>query len=433
MFKKVVFLGNCQAGVLRMIYETQVAQHTHATAFHVDSAGPLSAHSRHLLETADAVVEQVYTRTQPGNLFSLKLSARIIRFPYVSGHFLWPYAGEGHPLLKHGAITNPFLGVETGDARLVRIFRSSIHQDKQISDYYREDVALTRHVDRMCEMHLEMQHDRDVAAQSVPIAEVIDAGFRKASMFTSPGHPRLQLFLPVIDAVLDGLDVPPTLRRAVTDGLLVIPFSPTEVPIHPSIGAHLGLDYALRHARFLSPLGERVTFLEWCQNYVHLDYNRTLAQVLAQFKNHHELNDDETLSAIRSILEAIGSSAGSLHAETMLIRMYRRLGLHQAELAHARRALFLASESAAAWFDYATAAHRTGNLILAEEALHGALDLRPNAARLHSELSLVLAGLGHHKEALEFARSGAGSNPYDPVIQSRLRRLQDAQASSALA
>ena len=114
--------------------------------------------------------------------------------PHVAGAFLWPYTGQSHP--KNAAA--PFLDeagpypAELGDSFLNRMIVAGVPAEQAVQTYLSTDVATVRRVDRLQELVLDKQRDRDLAC-GYGFADLISARFRQERLFRSPNHPEVRL------------------------------------------------------------------------------------------------------------------------------------------------------------------------------------------------------------------------------------------------
>ena len=429
MFQNIVIIGNCQAGVLADLISHRANQSFGTKVTSIDSSAPFSGASKALLQQADAVVEQIFNVTQPGTLSGLEVKAKIVRFPYVSGHFLWPNAGRPHPLQRLERPGDVFAGAEFGDTKLVEIIGSEGNREEQLESYINDDLVKSTMLARRYEMYLGMQHDRDVAA-GFSVASLIDHRFRHERLFKTPGHPSMRLFQPVVEHVLSELEFPQTFTSAVANSPMEAGFANYELPIHPSVAAHFQLDYGHAGETYLVGTGERMTFAEHSRHYVLLTHNRDLAKAIGTFRHHHKIPDEKVKDAIEVLERACASSSGSTIASEILSRLYIRLndGLRAQMWAH--QTVKLAPESPGAWLHYGRISSRYGMFLEAEEALRSAIQMRPLSALLWNELSIMHERKGQIEKALQLVKHAHTLDEWDPSIKRRMERMRQIAASA---
>lgn len=116
---RIVFLGNCQASALCAAYNIFIAEDRDQHAIAIDWRH-VSTRDIETLRGAETVVLQVSDQSRATPDF-VPNSAKLVRFPYVSGGFLWPFAHEGH--IRRASSRMAEFGVygENGDAFLNRM------------------------------------------------------------------------------------------------------------------------------------------------------------------------------------------------------------------------------------------------------------------------------------------------------------------------
>src|SRR5258708_40276685 len=95
--KKIVFIGNCQGRRLQVLYEERFSPVTGDTAEFVGSFDEIER-VRPILAEADIIVSQAIEGEHEIALGTFDTGARIIEYPNVTGHFLWPFSGDPHAL-----------------------------------------------------------------------------------------------------------------------------------------------------------------------------------------------------------------------------------------------------------------------------------------------------------------------------------------------
>src|ERR1700712_1260995 len=127
MARKIVFIGNCQANSVHRLFAEAVAPVTGDLVSFVACFSELTESSAKLCHDADLIVCQILDSDQLVSLSGLRRKGQIsstvsvVEFPFVSGAFLWPNAGAGHPFntpLPY-LVAGPF-GPEFGDKYLNR-------------------------------------------------------------------------------------------------------------------------------------------------------------------------------------------------------------------------------------------------------------------------------------------------------------------------
>ena len=137
----------------------------------------------------------------------LGLKAKRCLFPWVTGGFLWPFAGAPHPLnerlpfLKVG----PFPG-EFGDNYLNRRILAVLHRRRRWRNTWRLYNSV-RNLDRLFELFMDRQRRRDQLT-GFSIADIVSGRFRDEQLFFSPNHPDLRICMAVAEQLFQKIGVP---------------------------------------------------------------------------------------------------------------------------------------------------------------------------------------------------------------------------------
>ena len=283
MGRRIVFFGNCQAEALAHFYREQLA----ADDDTVDSTFFLNADETQaaLLRSADIVVEQIFAGRYDAVSNNVSADCRRIPYPMALAPFYWPYATEPHihnrlfdfaPHLPAG----PW-GAEGGDSYLNRMVARGVPTEEAVSTYLTRDIARDTNLDRMTELHLAAQRQRDEIA-GIDMAGIIEAYFTKEMLFETRGHPHRRLFAAMAEGVFLRLGIP---KAAVEEALgrLPPPWCPGHpiTPMHPRLIEHFGLRWIAPEATYFDGWGGLVTFREWCHRYMEFDWNSDLHRGVA--------------------------------------------------------------------------------------------------------------------------------------------------------
>lgn len=254
---KVVFYGGRQALRLALAYVREAEDPTGANWI-ADHFAP-SAGDAQTLRGADKIV-WIDSGGPALDVEDLEIEAEIIRLPELRLDFLWPFGGQPHianaadPLYPDG----PF-PAELGDAWLNRALEGPCRVEAVEAAYLALDVARAIDLDRMRDLTLAQQAERD-ARCGVDFAPRLAAEFRLPSLFLSPRTPGPPLFGALAQAAFARLGL-------VHSGVAEAPPAVRELPIHPRVAEHFGLEGA-RERVCVDNWGGAVDFPEYVRRYL---------------------------------------------------------------------------------------------------------------------------------------------------------------------
>lgn len=275
--REIVLVGNCQLAALANLYALHVSPRNGDVTTYFPSYEALTDHGRDVLMRADVIVEQVVSVAPAVELSGLTSKAERIQVPLISGRFLWPYVGDGHPLSepRPGVLLGgPYFG-EYSDTFLNQLVRDGIDPQAAADQYASLDVPTQMNVGRRYEFALRIQRSRDEQF-GCNVASLIHKHLRSERLFLSPHHlgPRLSIALAARMFQLlgaDESDIELMRRRTVAT-----PFPVNELPIHPAVADHFELAYAGEEQRYRLRFEGRFTFREFAERYVRHEWNEAL-------------------------------------------------------------------------------------------------------------------------------------------------------------
>src|SRR4051794_30115651 len=95
--KRIVFVGNCQANALRVVYAAWIAPRRDERVEYVVSYSEAKPEQLRVLQEADIIVDQQLSSEQQVEVKRLGLGGKVISFPMVSGILMWPFHFGEHP------------------------------------------------------------------------------------------------------------------------------------------------------------------------------------------------------------------------------------------------------------------------------------------------------------------------------------------------
>ena len=271
MKPRIVFLGNALANALYNVWlGCVVGSDSYDNVWvHYQNVSELDITS---MRTADVIVMQI-SDIEEFDISDIATNAKIIRFPYVNGSFLWPYAGYTHPRWgqTHMHLCGVFAG-EFGDGFLAQLFQKGVTANDAVDIYADLDIIRTQKIERRFEIGLETQRLRDQKAGfDVSIADFIADNIGRLPLFISRQNLAKPLFWCLSRIVFSRLlNALGDCERKVGQAELLHHISfwgLLEMPIHPKIVRHFRVSdrdsgYKFRVNR------SRLTFDQYTSDYM---------------------------------------------------------------------------------------------------------------------------------------------------------------------
>jgi tetratricopeptide (TPR) repeat protein len=393
MGRRIVFFGNCQAQALSDLYRNNLSSgddDIQTLLFQTEDADDVNA-----LRSADVIVEQVFRGLNEIVSNNISSDCTRIPFPMAMGAYFWPYASEDHvrnqvydfaPHLPGG----PWVA-EEGDSHLNRLIVRGTPTEEAVRSYLALDIATHANLDRLLDLHLGWQRQRDEVAE-IDLASIIQHYFRSEPLFSSRGHPELRLFSAVAAAVFPRLGIA---RAAVEEALAELSHSPLhihETPMHPRLIEHYRLEWLEPEATFTNAWWGPTSFRQWARRYMEYDWNPELHKGI--FLGTQPCGDDplpylergvahapDSIHGLRALADAYMSRGRADEAEAAMLRAARLDPWHtQSRLAALLR--------------------QRGHRARAEAILRGMIERIPTRAETYFELAELLAADGRATEAV---------------------------------
>lgn len=249
---RVVFVGGAQALRLALAYVRR--DQTAGDSCWVSDRAVAAPQNAEALRSADKIL-----RLGAGVLDAeaLATQAEILHLPELQLDFLWPFAGQPHIAnMPDEFHPNGPYPADLGDAWLNRALEGPRRPEAIAQAYLALDVARLVDLDALKDMALERQRGHDKSL-GVDFASRIEAGFRQRPLFKSPRCPGAELFGLLAQAAFARLGV-------AYSGEAGEPVA-RDLPIHPSVAAHFGLEANVRQAQ---DGGEGNDFAEYVHRYL---------------------------------------------------------------------------------------------------------------------------------------------------------------------
>lgn len=272
--QNIAFVGNCQALALMNIFRQITGEEVRAR--YVAAYESASADDINFIGEADLLVWQLMDMAP--KIGAIKTKGNIVTFPWVTQVYLWPYAGEAHPI--HKTISSDYrdyYAAEIGDTFLNRLISKNIPAKEGAKQYYEFDVLGASRLDRRYELVLEMQAARDAAAGGYEVAELIRSRYRKENLFRTPNHPRRTITQYLAQSLFGRIGLPADQLAKLDDFNYDGLFPAVDLPIHPAIIKHFSLEWITPDDKYEMLREGPHTFVEWAERYMRFDWNLDLA------------------------------------------------------------------------------------------------------------------------------------------------------------
>jgi organic radical activating enzyme len=266
---KAVFFTNCFGGVLRDLFSRYPGFGDKYDLLHHEnfSKGPLS--EEELRGTELFVYQPLDENWGWGDLSTDKLLARLpkncrsVSLPALNFVGFWPFLANDKRNEKSEQY--PFGKYFYGDGFVLDRLREGMSKEQIVAEYMTTDLNQVVDLDKLLER--EIAKVRKAEAQTdVKVADFIERNFRRLRLFNTVNHPRDVLSMFLFFEVLSVLQLPIPSQPEFYNGLPKY-FAEQESPIHPFIARHFGLEFINADTRY-NHLGERLTFLEYIENYI---------------------------------------------------------------------------------------------------------------------------------------------------------------------
>ena len=417
----------------------------------LDGAFELNRAEEDQLAAADFLALQARGAPLGVDLDEIGAKGERLWFPEITADFLWPFGGQPHLFNDRDATFSegPF-PIELGDAYLNRQLQSRKRLDAIEKDYLALDVAAVVDLDAYKNMALERQGEVDQICGS-DFASRIEAEFRTRPLFSNPLAPMPDLLRAVANPLFGRLPG----GFSIGDDWRAEGSAALELPIHPSVATHFGLDWA-KDRLCRTWAGESVGFAEYVRRYLaysegpeleaglRLEWEgcteegveklqRAVKRPLGSRSDSAKWtlaravpSNDVSVAAASSASPAVGGPGEpGPEVTTKAIALHKQGRESEAE-SETLRLLAKAPGSIEAWLLLAEIRQRRGDLAGRAAALRGAVARRPNDPALQSRLTLACADAGDYPGAAASAEAEVAMDPNNPHPRAFLSAILDA-------
>ena len=382
--KKVSFVGNCQANAVAIFYRDFIGAPAGEDVHMVDDTGKDHAAVAAAVQDSDLVVVQEREFNVALGPAALRPGVEFHAIPMVLEAFLWPYAHEPHvynapePPLPDG----PYPG-QLSDSFLNRLITKGVPPEEALEQYRAHDIAKAAHLDRLYELHMDQQRERD-RRSDFDLTSILEADFRREALFMSPHHPNRRLFGVLLSQLFDKMGVEPHVTSIALSSMLKAPFPSGELPLHPGVIRHFGLEFADDHTRYTFHAEGQFTFDEYVLRYMTYAHNYELR------KGMYLIHQGDLAGAVESLDIALQASPASDQGWRSKGLALHHMGRPAESIEAYRQATEIAPDDAEAWFDYAEALMYGGPLEDAAAAARRAIAIAPEYGFAHLVLTEIL-------------------------------------------
>ena len=337
----IVLIGNCQIRALYNLYNRFVGAAARQRVIFIASYEDITESDRIAIRAADVVVEQVLDFKPKADIAGVETLAERVFVPMVNCGFLWPFAGQPHPNNPSRPYleTGPY-GAESSDAWLNRMIKTGVDPETAVERYLQLDLNATVNLDRLCEITLDKQRQRDEAT-GFRIADLIAEHFRKEAVFRTPYHPNARVTVALTTQFFERLGVSQQDIEAMQRAIRTTPFPKDELPIHPSVISHFGLRFVPEGRRWQFMHEGGFTAREFYLRYMSCCWNEPLAEGLERARS----GDFEAARASLEAGLALSPEAAAGHGT--MAHVLARLGQRDKAIAAAERAIAIDPDHAA--------------------------------------------------------------------------------------
>ena len=420
--RHIVLIGNCQINAMGQMYRRFVAGRTGDTVEHIPTYRELTPEHRAAIERADVVVEQLFDLEQQADITMLPTTTPRLFVPMVTAAFLWPFAGSPHPKNTgyQFLIGGPY-GGEAADSYLNRLILAGTAPEEAVEIYVNLDVNERVNLDRLFELVMDRQRTRD-AASGYQIADIIEQHFRTEQIFLSPYHPNVRIATALAAKFFEQLGGTAEEIERMRHCTRTTPFPKGELPFHPSVCRHFGLDFVAPDRRYRFMNEGLFTFREYALRYMRYEWNEALEEGmhLVHLRKMEEARPRLMVGLERSPLSAAGHNA--------LSHIHASQDARDDAIASIRRAVEIEPSMASYHMHLGGLLQRAGQLEPALTAMQAGVAIDPVEPHHHVLVAHLLRQQGDMVAARRHVQEAVGLDPYSPKLLAELAEFRDDQA-----
>ncbi len=281
---RIVFVGNCQILTLCQLYRHTLDESDRRDATYIPSYESMTDDQSRCLDDAESIVWQVTDMDQ--RIDRPTDGRRCYLVPVVTAQFLFPLSGQCHPQNRAFPFSaeGPYPG-EMGDSLLNQMIVEKVGVDEAVERYFETDVAARFNVERVMEITLDRQKQRDQAAGGYKCADIIADRIHEIPLFLTRGHLYPPITAHMAELLFTEMKLSSDAMEAIRDldSLKFVP--PSQQPIHPSVARKLALGYFREDDQYAFHFEGRFSARDWAARYLRFDWSTDLAEGLWHFYN----------------------------------------------------------------------------------------------------------------------------------------------------
>jgi Flp pilus assembly protein TadD len=426
--QRIVFYGNCQAGILSDAYSTYIARRRNDQVTWIKAWLHLSDHDKAALLDCDLLLYQTTKIPFLSDIEPYIHRVRVAKFPSVCLGFLWPYGHSAHPMNQPipYRTQGPYTP-DDSDGFLNTRLRTGDDPTRILGEYLNDPPQLkSARLDRFFELYTEQQRMADEAT-GFDFGSVMESRFRKEHLFISAYHPGKEFAQLYISEILKRFVCSAGEARDAVEALARSPFEKGELPVHPIIARHFRLAWAGEGYRYATFTGERLTYSEYFGRYLAYQWNKELADLLATaidvLTGRRPMNASELTSLADSLQSCLSAALESAEGYAVLGDLHAHRNDPARAIAAYKTAIRIEGERADILCKLADCFLKSGALNEASETIARALALAPtNPAALFLS-SRILSATRRTGEAAAAARQAAFLAPHNIHFIEHLSKL----------
>ncbi len=201
-------------------------------------------------------------------LASIPPHSQTITIPYPVFHAFWPfhcYDERNKNPDDRPAPRGETVAYSYGDSYLLGLLRQGLSPEAATRQYLSVDVAGLTDLDRLLTRSFERQEPKE-AETSVKILDFVAENLKRKRTFLTINHIANTTLLHMTNQILAQLALPALSDRVLDD---LAELLQPEMPIHPSVCRHFGLDFANAETRYAYYAHRRPTFAEYILDYAY--------------------------------------------------------------------------------------------------------------------------------------------------------------------
>jgi hypothetical protein len=248
--RQIVFYGNCQAGALATAFSSHPAIAERFSVRHLPSFDDPVNRAR-VMEQADvrstAVLFEQHDPVRFPHLEDLPSDCVSATFPSIDFNLLWPLTRD-NPYNDRSDPAVPWGAFPYGDRFLIEAIERGDSLEAILERYAADSPGALPDLDRFAKLERGRLMARD-AKCDVKIADFVLSQFQQTALFWCVNHPTMAALLEIGRRLLDTIDGPSSPLRGISfdesSGMStsIEPLALINVPVHPVVAAHFGLEW----------------------------------------------------------------------------------------------------------------------------------------------------------------------------------------------